>query len=190
MRTNVFIRYVVPFAGLFFAMVTVTIVVDYVLHSMGLVSIGRYLGPIGTVMIIASFVYSARKRGIIREGSPKKLLMLHEYMAWTGSVLILVHAGIHFNAKLPWIATLLLLITVASGLVGKFLLKKASLTVSDHRRDLLARGVLPEEAEKQLFLDLVAVDAMKRWRVVHMPIAMLLAVFSLMHIVSIWMFTK
>ncbi len=189
-RSNVFIRHVLPFAAMFLLMILVTILIDYLLHSLDLVFIGRYLGPIGTAVIIASFVYSLRKRRLIRSGSPKQLLMIHEYMAWTGSVMILVHAGIHFNARLPWIATALLLISVASGLVGKFLLKNASDTLGERRRSMAATGMTAEESEKELFLDLVAVDAMKKWRVVHMPIALLVGVFSLMHIVSILLFTK
>ena len=39
---------------------------------------------------------------------------------------MLVHAGIHFNALLPWLATFVLMLVVALGLVGKFLLKDAS----------------------------------------------------------------
>ncbi len=190
MRSNVLIRHVLPFAAMFLLMILVTILIDYLLHSLDLVHIGRYLGPIGTLMIAGSFVYSLRKRKLIRSGSPKNLLMIHEYMAWTGSVMILVHAGIHFNARLPWIATVLLLISVASGLVGKFLLKKASETVGDRRHSFVAAGMNAEQAEKELFLDIVAVDAMKKWRVVHMPIALLLAVFSLMHVASILLFTK
>jgi hypothetical protein len=31
-------------------------------------------------------------------------MRLHERMAWPGSLLILVHAGIHFNAVLAWLA--------------------------------------------------------------------------------------
>ena len=189
-RMPVLIGQVIPFLGMFATMVLVTIVIDYALHALDLVRVGRYLGPIGTVIIIASFGYSLRKRKIIRSGSPKKLLALHEYMAWTGSVMILVHAGIHFNAQLPWIATVFLLISVASGLVGKFLLKRASTTVDDRRSALIASGRDPGQVEKELFLDLVAVSAMKQWRVVHVPIALLVAIFSLMHMVSIWMFIK
>lgn len=189
-RSNVLIRHVLPFAGMFLLMILATILIDYVLHVLDLVSIGRYLGPIGTAVILASFVYSLRKRRLIRHGSPRRLLMIHEYMAWAGSVMILVHAGIHFNARLPWIATALLLISVASGLVGKFLLKNAGEAVDERRRSMLSTGMNAEEAEKQLFLDLVGVDAMKQWRVVHMPIALLVAVFSLMHIISILLFAR
>ena len=42
--------------------IAATIVLDYALHRAGLVWIGRYLGPVGTGLIVVSFVYSLRKR--------------------------------------------------------------------------------------------------------------------------------
>lgn len=87
---------------------------------------------------------------------------MHEYLAWIGSVLILVHAGIHFNALLPWVAILMLLINVASGLVGKFFLKNASLSLNESRQEYIASGIISEEAEKKLFFDTITVNAMKK----------------------------
>ena len=46
-------------------------------------------------------------------------------MAWLGSLLVLVHAGIHFNAILGWLAVWAMLIDVGSGLTGKFLLERS-----------------------------------------------------------------
>ena len=154
-----------------------------------LVFIGRYLGIVGTCIILVSFVYSLRKRKIIKSGSPKELLKMHEYLAWIGSVLILVHAGIHFNSILPWLAILLLLINVASGLVGKFLLKNSSLELNSSRQELLSSGMTVEEADKVLFFDTITVDVMKKWRVVHLPIAFTLGFLSLLHILTILMFS-
>lgn len=170
-------------------MIFVTIVIDYLLHYFHLVYIGRYLGLIGTCIILISFVYSLRKRKIIQSGSPKDFLMMHEYMAWIGSVLLLVHAGVHFNAILPWLAILMLLINVASGLVGKFLLKNASITLSANRQELISSGMSIEEADKKLFFDTITVDAMKKWRVIHLPIAFTLGILSLMHIITILIFS-
>ena len=76
-------------------------------------------------MILGSLTYSLRKRKLIRSGQPVKLLRLHEYLAWAGSLFVLVHAGIHFNSILAWLATLAMIINVASGLTGKFLLGRA-----------------------------------------------------------------
>lgn len=174
----------------FALMVFIAIVVDYFFHLYAITSVGRYLGYVGTGVILTSFVYSLRKRKVIEYGSPKKMLTLHEYMAWAGSVMILVHAGIHFNALLPWLAVLMLLIAVASGLTGKFLLKRASQTLKEKQQFLLKGGMTKEEAEKKLFYDSITVDLMKKWRAVHLPITLLLAVLALMHIVSVFLFGK
>jgi len=171
-------------------MIVLAIVIDYFLHRYQMVSVGRYLGFIGTFIILISFVYSLRKRKIIQSGSPKKLLVLHEYLAWIGSIMLLVHAGIHFNALLPWIAILALMISVASGLVGKFLLKKANETLKEKRQALLNSGISKDEADKKLFFDSITVDLMKKWRVVHLPITLILAILALMHIITIVMFSK
>ncbi len=189
MKLPIFTKQVLPFLFLYSIMIFITIIIDFILHYYQLVYIGRYLGLIGTCIILISFVYSLRKRKIIQSGSPKELLKMHEYLAWIGSVLILVHAGIHFNALLPWLAILLLLINVASGLVGKFLLKKANLSLSARRKELLASGMTIEEADKKLFFDTITVDAMKKWRVVHLPIAFTLGILSLLHIITILIFS-
>ncbi len=189
MKLPIFIKQVLPFLFMYSLMILVTILIDYLLHYFHMVDIGRHLGLIGTLIILLSFVYSLRKRKIIQSGSPKKLLMMHEYLAWIGSVLVLVHAGVHFNAILPWLAILLLLITIASGLVGKFLLKNATKTLSSSRQQLLTAGMSKEEAEKKLFFDTVTVDAMKKWRIVHLPIAFTLGFLSLLHIITILIFS-
>jgi hypothetical protein len=38
---------------------------------------------------------------------------------WLGSLMVLIHAGIHFNAILPWLATIAMGVNVISGMVGK-----------------------------------------------------------------------
>ena len=104
--------------------------------------------------------------------------------------MLLVHAGIHFNAILPWLAIFMLLITVASGLIGKFLLKRSHDTLKEKKQELINKGISEEEAEKNLFLDSITVDLMKKWRAVHLPITLVLVILALIHIVTIVMFSK
>lgn len=189
MNRSLLSKYVLPFIQWYALMILLAIVIDYFLHRLQMVYIGRYLGYIGTFTILISFIYSLRKRKIIEAGSPKKLLNLHEYLAWIGSVMILVHAGIHFNALLPWLAILMLLINVASGLVGKFLLKKAADSLKDRRQSLLQSGMDTSDVEKKLFFDSITVDLMKKWRAVHLPITAVLAILVLLHIISIVMYS-
>ncbi len=188
MRLPILIQ-VLPFLFLYSLMILAAILIDFVLHTYNLAYIGRYLGLIGTCIILMSFIYSLRKRKIIKIGAPKDLLKMHEYLAWIGSVLILVHAGIHFNALLPWLAILMLLINVASGLVGKFLLKNASLSLGSNRQELIASGMTAIEADRHLFLDNTMVDVMKKWRVIHLPIAFTFGILSLMHIITMLIFS-
>lgn len=190
MKRSVIAQYALPFIQWFALMVIIAIAIDFILHRYDLVYIGRYLGYVGTFVIVASFVYSLRKRKIISWGSPKQLLIIHEYMAWIGSIMILVHAGIHFNALLPWLAVLMLLIAVASGLVGKFVLKKASQKHKENLQALLKSGMDKEAADRKLFFDAITVDMMKKWRKVHLPITIVLGILVLLHIVTVLMFTR
>ena len=97
-------REVLPFALRLLALLLATLIVDAGLHLIDAVWVGRYLGIPGVLLIAASFGHSLRKRGVIHGGDPVFLLRLHEWLAWAGSLLVLVHAGIHFNALLAWLA--------------------------------------------------------------------------------------
>jgi len=189
MKQSVLVKNILPFLQWYVLMILIAIITDYFLHRFHMVYVGRYLGYVGTGFVIFSFVYSLRKRKIIKAGSPKKLLVVHEYLAWTGSIMILVHAGIHFNALLPWLAIFMLLIAVATGLVGKFLLKEAIASLKGKKQVLIEKGLDEEEADRQLFFDSFTVDLMKKWRVVHMPVTFILAVLFLMHIITIIMYS-
>lgn len=190
MGKSVFAKYIIPFLQWFGFMIVIAIIIDFILHRLNLLNFGYWLSYPGTLLIILSFLYSLRKRKIIESGSPKKLLSLHEYLAWAGSILILVHAGIHFNAILPWLGIFMMLITVGSGLTGKYLLKKATETLKTKRKYLIDSGMTQEDSEKQLFFDSITVDLMKKWRVVHIPITILYAILALLHIMTIIMFIK
>ncbi len=190
MKKPLLVKHFLPFIQWYALMIFIAIGIDFILHQLDLVFIGRYLGTVGTIVILLSFMYSLRKRKIIASGSPKNLLMLHEYLAWAGSIMLLVHAGIHFNAWLPWLAIVMLLITVGSGLVGKFILKKANESLKERNLVLINSGSSKAEADKILFFDSITVDLMKKWRIVHLPITLLLGVLVLLHLITIIMFSK
>ena len=101
MNTSILRKEILPLLALFASLIAATAIVDLVLHLLGLVWVGRYLGIPGTILILLSFAYSMRKRKLIHAGRPKALLRLHEVMTWTGALMILVHAGVHVYAILP-----------------------------------------------------------------------------------------
>jgi hypothetical protein len=102
--------------------------------------------------------------------------------------MILVHAGIHVNAVLPWLAVLMLLINVISGLTGKHLLAKANQTLRDRKKEMKQLGESEDEIKRDVFLDAIIMDSMKNWRKVHLPITYFLGLLSLIHIVSVIFF--
>jgi hypothetical protein len=179
-------RRVLPLAFWYVLLITLAIAFDLFLHRLGLFWIGRYLGIAGTLLILLSFAYSLRKRKIIGFGSPKKLLDFHEYLSWIGVLMILIHAGWHFNAVLPWLAVLLLIVVAASGFTGKFLLREGRERLASRDQELRLAGALcTQELEKQLFLDSLTVDLMEKWRHFHLPLTAILAALATVHIVSI-----
>lgn len=188
MRPKLITREIIPFTLSFAALAVATLLLDGLLHFFNLVWIGRYLGIVGTLLILSSFRYSLRKRKIISSGNPVTLLRRHEYLAWLGSLLILVHAGIHFNSILGWLAVWAMLINIGSGLAGKFLLERARKRMLEARQTMLRQGVPEVELEERIYLDTLSFDAVKQWRAVHFPITLAFGVLALAHIIAVFLF--
>ncbi|MDD2846249.1 MAG: hypothetical protein PHT57_14985 [Rhodoferax sp.] len=187
-KSSLWRGHVLPFALLLGLLAAATLAGDYLLHRLNLVWVGRYLGIPGTLLIIGSLYYSARKRKWVSTGDPKVLLTLHEFGTWLGSLMVLLHAGIHFNAILPWLATVAMGVNVISGLVGKMLLGQSRQHVQGERDRFQLRGLSKAEVEQAVFWDAVALGAMAQWRKVHIPIFIVFAVLALGHILSIFLF--
>ncbi|MBF0471813.1 MAG: hypothetical protein HQL48_10615 [Gammaproteobacteria bacterium] len=188
MDSSLIRKEVLPFLLSFAALIVATIAIDALLHTYGLVWVGRYLGILGTLLIMLSFVYSMRKRKLIRSGSPKTLLRLHETLTWVGALMILVHAGVHIYAILPWLALIAMLVNVISGMTGKVLLERSRRFMAEKRQAYVDQGLSTETIEKRVFWDATTFDLMKRWRVVHLPISLAFAILALTHILSIFLF--
>jgi hypothetical protein len=188
LKAHLFSREVLPFYLQLLALAAAALLCDAALHLLDAVWIGRWLGIPGLLMIIGSLAYSLRKRKLIKSGQPAKLLKLHEYLAWAGSLLVLVHAGIHFNSILAWMATLAMIINVASGLTGKFLLNRARLRLDAAREQMRAHGLTPEQQAERTYWDSLTFDAVKHWRSVHFPITLAFAVLALAHITAEFLF--
>lgn len=170
--------------ALFLLVVLGAVALDGTLHLLGHPEWGRQLGYWGAGFIVVSFLYSARKRKVITFGRAPFFLRLHEFLAWLGSMMVLVHGGIHFNALLPWLALIAMLVAVCSGLTGKFLLKRSKAIVAEKRRELRAAGVAKDALEDQLYWDSLVVGLMQKWRKVHMPITTTFGLLAVLHVVS------
>ena len=181
-------EHILPFSLVLGVLAAATLAGDYLLHWFKLVWVGRYLGIAGSLLIIGSLYYSLRKRNHVRSGDPKTLLKMHEFSAWLGSLMVLIHAGVHFNAILPWLATVAMSVNVVSGMVGKMLLHRARQHVQGQRNQFQTLGMPKPEMEQALFWDAVTVGAMAQWRKVHIPIFIVFAVLALGHILSVFLF--
>ena len=188
MKNSLWREHILPFTLILALLAAATFAGDYLLHRLNLVWVGRYLGISGSLLIIGSLVYSLRKRKYITSGDPKNLLRMHEFSAWLGSVMVLIHSGIHFNAILPWLATFAMSVNVVSGMVGKILLAHARRHVQGERERFQLRGLSKPEVEQSLFWDAVMLDAMTQWRKVHIPIFVVFSVLALGHILSVFLF--
>jgi hypothetical protein len=185
---RLFSREVLPSLASFAALVLLALALDRLLHWLDLLWIGRWLGIPGTLLIIGATAYSLRKRKIMTWGHPVKLLRFHEVAGWLGSLLVLVHAGVHFNAILGWLAVTAMLINVASGLTGKFILDRSRRRMEAARQRMRARGLTEQELEERLYWDSLTFDAVRQWRVVHFPITLAFVVLATAHIVAIFLF--
>jgi len=188
MMISLWRKQILPFTLLTGLLVAASLFGDYILHLLNLGWIGRYLGILGTILIMGSLIYSLRKRKIINTGNPKTLLTMHESGTWIGSFLVLIHAGVHFNAILPWLATVAMGINAVSGIVGKLLLDRSRSHVQSQREHFQLRGMSRPDVELSVFWDAVALDAMAKWRKVHIPIFIVFSALALGHIISIFLF--
>jgi hypothetical protein len=170
------------------ALFAATVLADLLLHLLDAVWLGRYLGIPGVLMILGSFGHSLRKRRFIQSGDPVFFLRVHEYVAWAGALLVLVHAGVHFNALLAWLAVAAMLVNVTSGLTGKFLLRRAQGWLKQARAGLREHGASDAEVAADLHWDSLTVDMVRHWRRVHLPIALAFAVLALAHIIAVFVF--
>lgn len=188
LRTSLLSREVIPFYLSLAVLGGAALAIDAALHLANAVWIGRYLGIPGVVLILASSGYSMRKRKLISSGKPASLLRWHERLAWAGSLLVLVHAGIHFNAILAWLAVWAMLINIASGLTGKYLLGRSRTRLEATRTRLRNQGLTAEALEEKTYWDSLTFDVVKAWRVVHLPITLAFGVLALAHIISALLF--
>ncbi|MEI6848163.1 MAG: hypothetical protein WCK32_09075 [Chlorobiaceae bacterium] len=188
MLKSVLIQRTLPLSISYLLLIAAAIFFDYILHVLNLVWIGRYLGIAGTISVILSYGYSARKKKLIQTGAMKWFLKFHCQAGWIGTLMIIIHSGIHFNALLPWAATALMMIVTASGHVGQYLVKKVKAEVKMKMKELGIEGTGEEDIDQTYLWDTQTVKALEQWRAVHMPIVYVLIVLTLVHILTIFFF--
>jgi hypothetical protein len=75
-----------------------------------------------------------------------------------------------------------MLINVGSGLTGKFLLDGSRRRLEEARARMQERGLSVQELEEQTYWDSLTYDAVRKWRVIHLPITLAFGVLAAAHI--------
>lgn len=158
---------------------------ECLIDASGLASYKHMTGVGGSIMILASFSYSLRKRKIIlTKGSLNGWRVLHEWLTITGAFLVFVHGGFNTHAFVPIAASIIMFITMASGLTGRYLYLQTHDYLLFKRAELRREGLSEKAANEELQSLITTHRIMKKWRSVHVPIVTSLVVISIFHIVS------
>jgi len=176
-------RSVLPFVSSFVSLLLIALVIDLVLYSVNLGYLKRWAGPIGVLLLVLSFAYSVRRKRLLVKGKLPHWLRLHEFLAWAGTLTLVVHAGLKVNAILPWIALFTLLLSTASGLTGTYILQRAKKKYQQSQRKMDPNNLAA--IETHLIEGTLKIKALSGWRQRHIPITLAFFVTAMLHIGSI-----
>ena len=133
---------------------------------------GHGIGILGFIlMLLTETLYSLRKRSrSVRWGKMSAWLQMHIFTGLVGPYMVLLHTSWKFNG-LAGITTLLTVIIVLSGFVGRYIFTRIPRTLDG----LEIEGTLSQEALKQ------ARRLLALWHTVHIPIGMALFISAFVH---------
>lgn len=188
MWKSILIQRTLPLSISYILLILAALALDNILHFLNLVWVGKYLGIIGTLFLALSFGYSARKQKLIKNGALKFFLKFHCQTGWLGTLMILVHSGVHLNSILPWMATALMMLVTGSGHIGQHLINRLRKEVKEKIKQLGIDPTDTDELEMEQYWDSITVKALERWRVVHMPMVSIMLAMIAIHIISILIF--
>lgn len=133
---------------------------------------GHSIGVVGFIlMLLTETLYSLRKRSrSVKWGRMSTWLQVHIITGLVGPYMVLLHTSWKFNG-LAGVTTLLTVIIVASGFIGRYIFTMIPRTMDG----LEIEGTLSQEALKQ------ARRLMALWHAVHIPIGMALFISAFVH---------
>ncbi len=134
---------------------------------------GHGLGILGFVlMLMTETLYSLRKRmRTVRFGRMSMWLRFHIFTGLVGPYMVLLHTSWKFNG-LAGVTTLLTVIIVISGFVGRYIYTRIPRTADGN----VIEGSLSAEALKH------ARRLLALWHTIHIPIGMALFIAAFVHI--------
>ncbi len=168
-----------------FMVIFISIEIEKLLDSYEIGEHKLYTGIAGMLIIILSFMYSARRRKIfIKNGSLKTWLYVHEWLSILGTLIIFVHTGTHFHAAVPIVTLVLMFIAFISGLIGKYVHDTVKKELKQKKSELINAGLSEIEIDESLSRLTMTSTMLLRWRDFHMPLILVLTVMTVYHILS------
>lgn len=133
---------------------------------------GHSIGILGFIlMLLTETLYSLRKRSRSAAwGKMSAWLQFHIFTGIVGPFMVLIHTSWKFNG-LAGATTLLTLIIVVSGFIGRYIFTRIPRTLDG----LEIEGTLSQEALKR------ARQLMSLWHTVHIPIGVALFISAFIH---------
>lgn len=151
--------------------------------------LGHGIGVLGFVlMLMTETLYTLRKRAkSARWGRVSKWLKFHIFTGLVGSYMVLLHPAMRFRG-IAAALTLMTVIVVASGVVGRYIYTRVPRTVEV---GVMGRAAQPSGADSGrggVALPAARVGAARKglatWRAVHVPLTFVLFIVAFIHIVG------
>ena len=99
--------------------------------------IGSALAMVGSLLMLVPLAYTLAKRLFrIRGRALRSFLTLHIYAGIIGPILVMLHTGHKFDNPLGVLLTMMTLIVVLSGFVGRYLLQQTTRQLRDKQAEL------------------------------------------------------
>ncbi len=130
---------------------------------------GGLLGISAAVLMFLPLLYLFIKRlpllkqRITPHASMRTLLAIHIYAGIIGPILAILHSSHKFNSTVGIALTLMMLIVVVSGFVGRYLMSRVSTEIRDKQSTLVALQKQYDSLATDLRLNPEAVAGIRRW---------------------------
>jgi len=163
-------------------------------------------GNLGTYLIVLSYIIilyigAVRKRMLPPWGSIQRWLQVHMGMAFAGSMLVIYHSGNFLRdyllltpadrlyvlpvALIPMLNTLILMLVVVSGLVGRFIYRDLNRQMALERIGLSAGDADESMSPHTMTMLVVSHRLLGFWRVLHYPLTILFFLLTFLHVITV-----
>lgn len=181
------------FIGMLYSIILNLLVFAFITVTEGLFQKSTYvhLGIIGTIFVIVSLGYIFRKYHFKKLSKMKTWLDVHIVTGTIGAFLILIHSEFYFRAMIPSVALVSMELVAVSGVVGRYLLQKLMQTIAQEKKKIAQDKKNSEQSdetiaanEEELMILVSSAKVMKQWKFVHMQFTSILAVTTIIHVLS------